>query len=81
MERSQIENKLREIISNRVKGVAPESIDPQGSLAELGIDSLAFSWILADMEDAFEFVMRGSDVMKLKTLAAAIDYVEQNAKN
>ena len=41
---------------------------------------MAFSWILADMEEAFEFEMRGADVMKLKTLAFAVDFVEQHVK-
>lgn len=79
MDKSMIETKLRQIISMRVAGVAPESITPAGELAALGIDSLAFSWILADMEDAFGFEMRGADIMKLKTLASAVDFVEQHA--
>ena len=80
MNRQQIEAKLREIIFKRVPGVKPEVITLTGELAALGIDSLAFSWILADMEEAFEFEMRGADVMKLKTLATAIDFVEQHVK-
>ena len=80
MNRQQIEAKLREIIVKRVAGVKPEAITLTGELAALGIDSLAFSWILADMEEAFEFEMRGADVMKLKTLATAIDFVEQHVK-
>ncbi len=80
MERKQIEATLREIISKRVAGVAPESINAEGELAILGIDSLAFSWILADMEDAFGFEMRGADIMKLKTLNTAVDFVAQHAK-
>ena len=55
-------------------------ITPSGELAALGIDSLAFSWILADMEDAFGYEMRGADIMKLKTLASAVEFVEQHAE-
>lgn len=80
MERKQIEATLREIISKRVAGVTPESINPTGELATMGIDSLAFSWILADMEEAFGFEMRGADIMKLKTLVASVEYVEKNIK-
>ena len=61
-----------------VSGVNPDTIISTQELATLGVDSLAFSWILADMEDTFDFVMRGSDIMKLKTLATAVDYVEQH---
>ncbi len=80
MDRTQIENKLREIVCKRVNGVKPEMVGSTVELATLGIDSLAFSWILADMEDAFNFEMRGADVMKLKTLAVAVDFVEQHVK-
>jgi acyl carrier protein len=80
MNRQQIEAKLREIIVKRVPGVKPEAITLTGELATLGIDSLAFSWILADMEEAFEFEMRGADVMKLKTLTTAVEFVEQHVE-
>ena len=46
-------------------------------LTALGADSLALSWIMADVEDAFDFVMRGGELMKLKTFAAFVDYVAQ----
>lgn len=78
MERQKIENELRKIIAKRISGVNPDTIISTQELATLGVDSLAFSWILADMEDTFDFVMRGSDIMKLKTLATAVDYVEQH---
>ena len=78
MERQNIESELRKIIAKRISEVNPDTIIPTQELATLGVDSLAFSWILADMEDAFDFVMRGSDIMKLKTLATAVDYVEQH---
>ncbi|MBP2666511.1 MAG: Phosphopantetheine attachment site [Firmicutes bacterium] len=78
MDKQQIESALREIIAKRVLGVNPATLDPTQELAMLGADSLAFSWILADMEDAFGFVMRGSDIRKLKTLETAIEYVEQH---
>lgn len=80
MDQQQIETKLRQIIAKRVAGVKPEAIALTGELAALGIDSLAFSWILADMEEAFEFEMRGADVMKLKTLATAVEFVEQHVR-
>ena len=76
MDKTMIETTLREIISKRVAGVVPEAITPAEELAGLGVDSLAFSWILADMEEAFGYEMRGADIMKLKTLATAVEFVE-----
>lgn len=78
MDKQQIESALRKIIAKRVPGVNPATLDPAQELATLGVDSLAFSWILADMEDTFDFVLRGSDIMRLKTLATAVDYMEQH---
>ena len=80
MDRTQIENKLREIVCKRVNGVKPEMVGSTVELATLGIDSLAFSWILADMEDAFDFVMRSSDILKLKTLTMAVEFVAEHRK-
>jgi acyl carrier protein len=76
MERARIETILREILVKRVPGLKPESILPESELATLGVDSLAYSWILADVEDSFDIVMLGADSMKLNTLSAAADYVE-----
>ena len=80
MEKTQIERILREIIAKRVRGVVAETIDPSQELAALGVDSLAYSWILADMEDAFDVVMRSSDIMKIKTLSMAVEYVAAHRK-
>ena len=80
MEKTQIERILREIIAKRVRGVVAETIDPSQELAALGVDSLAYSWILADMEDAFDFVMRSSDILKLKTLTMAVEFVAEHRK-
>ena len=77
MDKTLLAAQLREIIARRVEGADPSRIGDDTELASLGADSLAFSWILADVEDAFEFVMRGGDLMKLKTFAAFVDYVAQ----
>lgn len=77
MEKKQIESKIRAIIAKHLPQVSPDKITPQAEFAALGLDSLALSWIVADVEDAFDFEMQISDIMKLKTVAAAVDYVER----
>jgi len=42
------------------------------------VDSLAFSWILTDMEESFDLIIPGSDILKLKTLADVVGYVEEH---
>lgn len=75
MDEKEIEKVLRSILAERMPGVDAVSIESQAELATLGLDSLAFSWVLADMEEAFDIVMQGSDILQLKTLAMAIEYV------
>lgn len=78
MDKKQIESIVREIITKHLQNVRPEDINMNDELSDLGVDSVAFSWILADMEDSFDFIVPGSDILKLKTLAAAVDYVEKH---
>lgn len=80
MDRKDVEIKLREIIAQRVEGLKADEFGASAELASLGIDSFAFSWILADMEETFDFVMRGADVLKLKTLSDAVDFVATRTK-
>ncbi len=75
MDRQQIETKLREIIALRIPSLKADDIKADADLAALGADSLAVSWIMADVEDTFEIVIRSEDIMKLQTLATAVDYV------
>lgn len=75
MDRQQIETKLREIIALRIPSLKADDIRADADLAALGADSLAVSWIMADVEDTFNIVIRSEDIMKLQTLATAVDYV------
>ncbi len=77
MEKYEVAAKLRAIIAGRIDGVDPAGMHDDTELTALGADSLALSWIMADVEDAFDFVMRGGELMKLKTFAAFVDYVAQ----
>ena len=75
MDVNEIEKVIRGILAERVPGLKVEDIAPQAELSSLGLDSLVFSWVLADLEEAFDIVMHGSDILHLKTLAAAVEYV------
>ena len=75
MDKQQIETKLREIIAQRIPALKADDIKAGADLGALGADSLAVSWIVADVEDAFDIIIRSEDIMKLNTLAAGVDYV------
>lgn len=77
MDKKQIESLVRGIVAKHLPKVSPDKITLESEYTALGVDSLALSWILADIEDTFELEMQVADVMKLKTLAASIDYVER----
>jgi acyl carrier protein len=74
MDTKQIEDLLREIIAKRT-AVSPDVIKTDSDLKRLGTNSMAFSYILADMENALELEMRAADVLKLKTLRDAVELV------
>lgn len=75
MDKQQIESLTRNIVAKRLPHVSPDKITPDAEFAALGVDSLALSWMLADIEDTFDIEMQIGDAMKLKTLAAVVDYV------
>ncbi len=77
MDKKHIEDTMRAIIIKRLRNVQPEAITVDTELVSLGIDSLSLGWVLADMEDAFEFTISMSDIIKLKTVADTVDYVER----
>ena len=78
MNKQQIEQAVKEIIAKRLPNTKPELIAADTQLDTVGMDSLAASWILADMEEAFGFEMPGPDNCILKTMAMAVEYVEKN---
>lgn len=75
MDKQQIETKMREIIARRIPSLTAADIKADADLGALGADSLAVSWITADVEDTFDIIIRSEDIMKLNTLAAGVDYV------
>ncbi|MDT8902772.1 acyl carrier protein [Anaeroselena agilis] len=78
MDTTQIEKTVKEIIVKRLPKTNPAAIQGDAELDKLGMDSLAASWILADMEEAFGFNMPGPENCILKTVANAVDYVDKN---
>lgn len=79
-DKNQILPILREIYLNRVKNPQKTPIEPENNLASLGIDSLAMSWLIADIEEKFGIMMYGSDVIELKTVADVIAFIEKAKK-
>lgn len=77
MEKQQIENKVKELVAKCLPQANPDSITMESEFIALGIDSLAMSRIIAEIEDAFDIEVRIGEILKLKTLAAAVEYLEK----
>lgn len=77
MEKQQLETKVKEIVAKCLPQVSPDKITPEAEFIALGLDSLALSRLLVEIEDAFEVELRISDVLKLSTLAEAVAYLEK----
>jgi acyl carrier protein len=72
--------KLHEIYQKRVKNTVQEPVVPGTQLSSLGFDSLSYSMIIADMEEEFNITIFGPDILKLKTVADVIAFVEKKQK-
>lgn len=77
MEKKQIESKVKELVAKCLPQANPDRITMESEFIALGIDSLAMSRIIAEIEDAFDIEVRIGDILKLKTLAAAVEYLEK----
>lgn len=77
MEKQQIESKVKELVAKCLPQASPDGITLDSEFIALGIDSLAMSRIVAEIEDAFDIEVRIGEILKLKTLAAAVGYLEK----
>ena len=75
MEKTQIEQEIRGMIVKRLSKIDPALITLDVELETLGMDSLAASSILADMEEKYAIVVPGKESCILKNLGLAVDYI------
>lgn len=57
-------------------GVEPDRIDPQASLADLGLNSLTFAELVCDLEDAFGIEIDVAEA-RITTLGEAVALVDR----
>ena len=71
--------KLVEIICNYVE-VEPEKITPDSRFMEdLGFTSFDFMSMLGEIEDTFDIEVDETEVVKLRTVGEAVDYIQKLA--
>lgn len=75
MERTEIAEKVRKLISDRVI-VAPDKVTPEAKIVEdIGADSLDQVEIVMAVEDEFTIEIPDEDVDKIETVGQVVDYV------
>lgn len=68
--------KLVEIICNYVE-VEPEKITPDSRFMEnLGFTSFDFMSMLGEIEDTFDIEVDETEVVKIRTVGEAVDYIQ-----
>lgn len=71
--------KLVEIICNYVE-VEPEKITPDSRFMEdLGFTSFDFMSMLGEVEDTFDIEVDETEVVKIRTVGEAVDYIQSLA--
>ena len=71
--------KLVEIICNYVE-VEPEKITPDSRFMEdLGFTSFDFMSMLGEIEDTFDIEVDETEVVKIRTVGEAVDYIHSLA--
>ena len=75
MEKNAIEEKVINIISNKL-GLPKEEVTPAASFTmDLGADSLDTVELIIDFEKAFNLKISDEDAMNIKTVGDAIEYI------
>lgn len=75
MEKATIEEKVIDIISNKL-GLPKEEVTPAANFTmDLGADSLDTVELIMDFEKDFGLKISDEDAMSIKTVADAVDYI------
>jgi acyl carrier protein len=78
MEKATIEEKVINIISNKL-GLPKEEVTPDASFTmDLGADSLDTVELIMDFEKEFDLKISDEDAMGIKSVGDAIEYITQN---
>lgn len=80
MERTEIEEKVREFLIDDLE-IDEEKIAADAQLKEdLGIDSLDFVDIVVIVERKFGFKIKPEEMANVKTLSQFVDYIKEKVK-
>jgi len=78
MERSEIFEKVKGIISEKLGVSASEITESASFIDDLGADSLDTVELVMELEEKFGIDIPDEDAEKIKTVKDAVDYIEKN---
>jgi len=75
MDKSDIISKVNEFLVDEFE-IEEDALNPDASWKEIGIDSLDFVDIVVVVENVFGLVIKGEDMVNVKTLQQFYDFIE-----
>lgn len=79
MDKSDIISKVNEFLVDEFE-IEGDALNPDASWKEIGIDSLDFVDIVVVVENVFGLVIKGEDMVNVKTLQQFYDFIEARLK-
>jgi acyl carrier protein len=77
---SSIEEKVREIVMDKLNVTKEQVTDAASFVDDLGADSLDQAELVLALEDEFNMQISDKDSENLKTVGSAIAYIKEHAK-
>jgi len=74
-----IEEKVREIVIDKLNVTAEQVTDQASFVDDLGADSLDQAELVLALEDEFDLQISDKDSESISTVGAAIDYIKKTA--
>lgn len=75
MDKTEIISKVNEFLVEEFE-IEEDALNPQAGWKEIGIDSLDFVDIVVVVENVFGLVIKGDDMVNVKTLQQFYDFLE-----
>jgi len=75
MDKADIISKVNEFLVDEFE-IEEDALNPDASWKEIGIDSLDFVDIVVVVENVFGLVIKGEDMVNVKTLQQFYDFIE-----
>ena len=77
----EVENKVKEILIEKLGLVETEVTPDANFIKDLGIDSLDYAELVMEFEQVFDIRIPDSDAEKLQTIKQAVNYISSKVEN